>query len=38
MENLHINGTHWDRGERIVFHTYIYEGAAQWKAATDQMW
>ena len=33
-ENLHINGTHWDRIERIVIYTYIYEGAAQW-AATD---
>ena len=33
-ENLHINGTQWDRIERIVIYTYIYEGAAQW-AATD---
>ncbi len=33
-ENLHINGNQWDRIERIVIYTYIYEGAAQW-AATD---
>ena len=33
-ENLHINGAQWDRIERIVIYTYIYEGAAQW-AATD---
>ena len=33
-ENLYINGTHWDRIERIVIYTYIYEGAAQW-ATTD---
>ncbi|OTG92786.1 TerD family protein [Acinetobacter sp. ANC 3832] len=33
-ENLYINGNQWDKIEKIVIYTYIYEGAAQW-AATD---
>lgn len=33
-ENLHINGNQWEKIERIIIYTYIYEGAAQW-AATD---
>lgn len=33
-ENLFINGDEWDRIERLVIYTYIYEGVPNW-AATD---
>ena len=33
-ENLFINGDEWDKIERIVIYTYIYQGVPNW-AATD---